>query len=222
MSAHALNVQKHTTLLDAGFTWVVKKRSRPVRMQADAPQQQSITHTLIIYGYLEKRKPPHDGTEAGHHYYWQVAYVGQTLRALEVRDAEHRGGGGSGGSTPFDVAYQLAGRDPQRFRGPVVLERVVRTAQVSTLEEQATFRAACQAWMDVRETHWIQEHGTYTNANGYNQTKGGQMGWDRAFFEAQLKASLGMFRRTYLPAFRAYLMASHTEPPVRGDDDRRS
>jgi hypothetical protein len=138
--------------------------------------------TLTIYSYAK------NGT---------VVYVGQTRQPLEDRDRQHRGGNG----TKFDRDY--SGENLKDYSPPVVLETMkTEVEHVSSEVEEAVVMAKWQIWVNDREKYWIKKYSTYSIDGGLNQTEGGQLGVDVAYFEAMLKERRETWNKINLPAFR--------------------
>jgi hypothetical protein len=142
-----------------------------------------VHYTVTIYGYK---------TNINGKMEW--VYIGQTRVQLEERDKAHLS---SSKQTAFDRVYRA---HPQHFMGPITIEKTSKECFISvtdsdTTKEHATLLADCQEWMDTREIHWIKEYGTYRSdyPDGLNMTKGGQNGWNQAYFEYRLKKSERMF-----------------------------
>jgi hypothetical protein len=169
-------------MLDA---WLVRENtSKKSRIE-----KQVHTYTLVVYGYKRLQNDE-----------WVWVYVGQTRCMMSVRDTQHKSPSLDKLQTPFDLAYTLY---PNEFDGPFELEQTTCSRHLTSLEEQAVLLQECQEWMDRREQHWILACATYMSVYGLNQTKGGQLGWRRAYFEARLKKSYRTFAIEYMPAFRA-------------------
>ena len=132
-------------------------------------------------------------------------YVGQTIRTFDERDREHlsntRGPPGSFDSIYTDrnmFTHEILG-DPQTFE-----------ADIQTRDEYRAFLRRVSEWADARETHFIDEHGTYDpHGPGLNRTRGGQGGALRACMEGMFLRSCERWANVYRPAFEAYL-AEHS------------
>jgi len=127
-------------------------------------------------------------------------YVGQTMQALGRRDAQHlsntRGAPGS-----FDNIYT----DPNMFTIEV-LDHATFEADVGSRDEYRAFLRGGSEWADARETHFIDEHGTYDpRGPGLNRTRGGQGDALRAMLEARHLQSCERWANVYRPEFEAYL-----------------
>jgi hypothetical protein len=140
----------------------------------------TIQATLTIYGYAKQ------GT---------IVYVGQTRNSLVNRDNAHR----NYNITKFDTDY---GQHRNEYGPPFVIEESKRSETVSNDLMHATVLDSWQTWMNDREIWWIATHQTYSSPTGLNFTRGGQMGCDVAFFQAQLKRSEDKWTTVYMPLFR--------------------
>jgi hypothetical protein len=131
--------------------------------------------TAIIYAYLYKKG---EGT--------QHAYVGQTPRALSVRDSQHIGDS----RTKFDKLHTSKITSP--FLPPIVLEtKMFEATGTDSIDVEAQVLAECCAWMDMKENYFISKFKTDSSASGLNQTKrGSNFPRNKAYFQAQTKKSL--------------------------------
>jgi len=135
----------------------------------------------------------------------EPVYVGQTVRRLARRDAEHLGGRQTG----FDRAYT--------DRGMFVLtELEVGTFEgnVQSADQDKALLAQAAAWLDAREAHWIAHHGTHCprgEGRGMNQTAGGQLGLLAACAQAARRRSHVAWRTVYAPAFERWMLDKGTD-----------
>ena len=133
-------------------------------------------------------------------------YVGQTMQALGRRDAQHlsntRGAPGS-----FDNIYT----DPNMFTIEV-LDHATFEADVGSRDEYRAFLRGGSEWADARETHFIDEHGTYDpRGPGLNRTRGGQGDALRALLEARHLQSCERWANVYAPAFERWMLDKGTD-----------
>jgi len=134
----------------------------------------------------------------------EPVYVGQTIRGLARRDAEHLGGR----QTEFDRAYT--------DRGMFVLtELEVGTFEgnVQSADQDKALLAQAGAWLDAREAHWIAHHGTHCprgEGRGMNQTAGGQLGQLAACAQAARRRSHVAWRTVYAPGFERWMLDKGT------------
>jgi hypothetical protein len=175
---------------DAGGDTVVDGLRRPKKRAKNLSSSSStLTHhqrTAIIYAYGYKKD---DST--------QHAYVGQTKRALSVRDSQHL----KDSKTKFDKLHSSNGTSP--FLPPIVLEtKMFEATGTDSIDVEAQVLAECCAWLDTKEMYYISKFKTYSSASGLNQTKGGQgIGKNKAFFQAKIKKQLLEWQKILVPAF---------------------
>lgn len=153
------------------------------------PGHQSLTCTVYLYTC----------TRTGDH-----VYVGQTIQEPKARDSGHR----NMWQTVFDRSYVEKGQ--YVF---TVLEQRVFEADVACEAHDRALHAEAQAWLDARETHFINEYQTYdpTGAGpGLNQTRGGQGGTLVAYVQAVRRESHRRWRELYAPGFEAWMEANQT------------
>lgn len=127
-------------------------------------------------------------------------YVGQTMQTFAERDRQHLGASGPPGS--FDSIYT----DPDMFTHEILEDPKTFEAEIQTRDEYRAFWRRVSEWADARETHFIDEHGTYDpQGPGLNRTRGGQGELLRAYLEAAYLRSCETWGNVYRPAFEAYL-----------------
>lgn len=151
------------------------------------PGHQTLTCTVYLYTC----------TRTG-----EKVYVGQTIQEPKVRDSAHR----NAWQTVFDRSYVEKGQ--YVF---TVLEQRVFEANVACEAHDRALHAEAQAWLDARETYYIDEYQTYdpTGAGpGLNQTRGGQGGALVAYVQAARRESHRRWRELYAPGFEAWRAAN--------------
>ena len=134
----------------------------------------------------------------------EYVYVGQTIQEPRARDRQHR----TSWQTVFDRSYVEDGQ----YVFTVLEPPRVFEADVACEDHDRALHAEAQAWLDARETHFIDEYQTYdpTGAGpGLNQTRGGQPGALVAYVQAARRESHRRWRELYAPGFEAWLEANN-------------
>lgn len=134
----------------------------------------------------------------------EKVYVGQTVQEPKARDRGHR----NRWQTVFDRSYVEDGQ--YVF---TVLEQRVFEADIGEEADDRALHAKAQAWLDGRETYFIDYCQTYdpTGAGpGLNQTRGGQSGALVAYVQAARRDIHRRWRELYAPGFEAWLAANRT------------
>ena len=154
------------------------------------PGHQTLTCTIYMYTCARTGDP---------------VYVGQTIQELKARDRQHR----TTWQTVFDRSYVEDGQYVlTELEPPRVFE-----ADVACEDHDRALHAEAQAWLDARETHFIDEYQTYdpTGAGpGLNQTRGGQSGALVACIQTARRESHRRWREVYAPGFEVWLAANQT------------